>query len=132
MNLYDAYMTARDRASAPVVEETVAVFSPAPSVAPRTQPAPQPQRPQPQRPQPAPQPQRPQPPRPPMSEPEGCGCDGGMGNACGGGACRCMPSLAMVYAKPQRFHEMYEAAEGHARGTIFRELDMPFTGGGRR
>lgn len=111
MNLYDAYMTARDRASAPVAEEVLAVFSPAPTAAPR-----------------APSP------RPPMGEPEGCGCDGGNGRgSCGhDGACGCMPSLAMVYAKPHGFHTLYEGNEGLARGTIFRELDMPFTGGGRK
>ncbi len=117
MNLYDAYMTARDRASAPEVAEAMAVFSPAPPAARR------------------PEPPRPPMPRPPMGEPEGpgCGCESPGGNTpCGGPACRCMPSLAMVYAKPQQFHEMYGEAEGLSRGTIFRELDMPFEGGGRR
>lgn len=106
MNLYDAYMTARDRASVSEPSEALPTLSPV-----------------------RPEPRRPEPPRPPMDG--GCGCEEMPGGPCGGPACRCMPSLAMVYAKPQSFHEMYEAAEGLARGTIFRELDMPLKGGHR-
>ena len=37
-------------------------------------------------------------------------------------------SLAMVYSPAQRFDELYEPAEALCRGTLFRCLDMPFTG----
>ena len=37
-------------------------------------------------------------------------------------------SLAMVYSPIQRFEELYEPAEALCRGTLFRCLDMPFTG----
>ena len=35
------------------------------------------------------------------------------------------PSLAMVYIPQQRFRDLYDI--GLCRGTIFRELDKPFT-----
>ena len=39
-----------------------------------------------------------------------------------------MPSLAMVYAPKQTFTDLYEPEEALARGTLFRELDLPFHG----
>lgn len=38
--------------------------------------------------------------------------------------------LAMVYAPVQCFGELYEPDEGLSQGTIFRQLDLPFTGKG--
>ena len=40
------------------------------------------------------------------------------------------PTLAMVYIPNQEFRELYDAEIGLHRGTIFRELDKPFVGGG--
>ena len=37
--------------------------------------------------------------------------------------------LAMVYSPAQEWRELYESAEGHKRGTIFKELEFPFLGG---
>ena len=37
--------------------------------------------------------------------------------------------LAMVYAPVQEWRELYDNETGHARGTIFKELDFPFWGG---
>lgn len=37
------------------------------------------------------------------------------------------PSLAMVYIPMQKFREIYDYDVGLSRGTIFRELDKPFT-----
>lgn len=37
--------------------------------------------------------------------------------------------LAMAYVPPQKWQELYEPAEGFTRGTIFRQLDLPFKGG---
>ena len=37
------------------------------------------------------------------------------------------PSLAMVYIPQQRFRELYDHDIALSRGTIFRELDKPFT-----
>lgn len=37
--------------------------------------------------------------------------------------------LAMAYVPAQRWQDLYEAAEGLPRGTIFRQLDLPFKGG---
>ena len=37
--------------------------------------------------------------------------------------------LAMVYAPVQEWRELYDNEAGHARGTIFKELDFPFLGG---
>ena len=58
------------------------------------------------------------------------------------GRCRCMGeslpenalsgfSLAMVYSPYQVFQSIYEPQEGLSRGTIFAELDKPFTADGR-
>ena len=38
------------------------------------------------------------------------------------------PSLAIVYPPRQRWRNLYEIDVGFSRGTIFRELDMPFCG----
>ena len=43
-----------------------------------------------------------------------------------------MPSLAMVYAKLQPFTRTYAPEEALARGTLFADLDLPFTAGGRK
>ena len=40
-------------------------------------------------------------------------------------------SLAMVYSPYQHFRLLYEPEQGLSRGTIFKELDMPFEGDGR-
>jgi hypothetical protein len=37
--------------------------------------------------------------------------------------------LAMVYSPAQEWRELYDNETGHARGTIFRELEFPFLGG---
>lgn len=37
--------------------------------------------------------------------------------------------LAMAYVPTQKFTHLYSAAEGYHRGTIFKELDLPFKGG---
>lgn len=37
--------------------------------------------------------------------------------------------LAMAYVPMQQFDDMYDPAEGHAVGTLFRALDKPFRGG---
>lgn len=105
MNLYDAYMTPRDRASCPLDEVLAVAARPRP-----TPPPPQ-------------QPPQPMPPAPPAT-----------GAACGNGGPGCdhYPSLAMVYAPTQCFRNMYEPAEGLSRGTIFAELDKPLGKGGRR
>lgn len=39
-------------------------------------------------------------------------------------------SLAMAYVPWQNWHDIYDAAKGLQRGTIFEELDMPFLGKG--
>ena len=39
-------------------------------------------------------------------------------------------SLAMVYAPVQHFHKLYDPQTGLGRGTVFRELDLPFRGDG--
>ncbi len=36
------------------------------------------------------------------------------------------PSLAMVYAPRQSFKELYDIGTALKRGTLFRELDLPF------
>ena len=38
--------------------------------------------------------------------------------------------LAMAYVPWQKWCEIYDVCEGFRRGTIFRELDMPFKGKG--
>lgn len=37
------------------------------------------------------------------------------------------PSLAMVYPPIQQFRLLYDSSTALSRGTIFRELDKPFT-----
>ena len=37
--------------------------------------------------------------------------------------------LAMVYSPVQEWRELYDNETGHARGTIFGELEFPFLGG---
>lgn len=39
-------------------------------------------------------------------------------------------SLAMAYVPWQMWRDIYEADKGFHRGTIFQELDMPYTGKG--
>lgn len=39
--------------------------------------------------------------------------------------------LAMGYVPVQQWQELYEPEEGFPRGTIFRQLDLPFEGGNR-
>ena len=41
-------------------------------------------------------------------------------------------SLAMVYSPEQAFENLYESDEGLSHGTIFKALDMPFLGDGRK
>ena len=107
MNLYDAYMSPRDRATC--APEDLAVLAEVTSEARSGLP-----------------PMRPAPtPTPPT---DGCGCNGG----CGGGACgENYPSLAMVYAPKQCFRMLYEPERALARGTLFAELDKPLEGGRR-
>ncbi|MBQ6818354.1 MAG: spore coat associated protein CotJA [Clostridia bacterium] len=40
--------------------------------------------------------------------------------------------LAMGYVPVQVWRELYEPSEGFPRGTIFKELDLPFKGGAER
>lgn len=40
--------------------------------------------------------------------------------------------LAMAYVPGQTWRDLYEAEEGLSRGTIFRQLDLPFEGGRRQ
>ncbi|MBQ8403624.1 MAG: spore coat associated protein CotJA [Clostridia bacterium] len=40
-------------------------------------------------------------------------------------------SLAMVYSPCQQFEKLYEPMEALRCGTLFSELNMPFTGRGR-
>jgi hypothetical protein len=42
--------------------------------------------------------------------------------------CEARP-VAMVYAPVQEWRDLYDNEAGHARGTIFKELDFPFLGG---
>lgn len=39
-------------------------------------------------------------------------------------------SLAMAYVPWQMWRDIYDAEKGFHRGTIFQELDMPYTGKG--
>lgn len=41
-----------------------------------------------------------------------------------------MPSLAMSYVPWQQWGNLYQADEGYHQGTIFKDLNMPFTGKG--
>lgn len=64
---------------------------------------------------------------------DGCGCDstpGEIGNSyhCGENGVEGR-SLAMVYAPVQAWHNAYDPQTALRRGTLFRELDMPFYGG---
>lgn len=64
----------------------------------------------------------------------GCGCVGESGGVIGNGY-PCGEngvegrSLAMVYAPLQSWRNVYDPATALRRGTLFRELDLPFTGG---
>lgn len=40
--------------------------------------------------------------------------------------------LAMAYVPMQRFVNLFSADEGYDKGTIFKDLDLPFLGGRRR
>ena len=40
--------------------------------------------------------------------------------------------LAMAYVPTQQWRELYEPSNGFPRGTIFKELDLPFKGGADR
>ena len=40
--------------------------------------------------------------------------------------------LAMAYVPTQEWQDLYEPEEGLPRGTIFRQLDLPFEGGAMR
>ena len=65
-----------------------------------------------------------------------CGCEGGQGNSVGNGY-PCGEngvegrSLAMVYAPLQAWRDVYDPGTALHRGTLFRELDMPFVAGGK-
>lgn len=69
----------------------------------------------------------------PMSPP-GCGRPDRMRERNGGryfqkeGQCLNELPLAMAYVPLQRWQDIYQADEGFQRGTIFQELDLPFTG----
>lgn len=39
-----------------------------------------------------------------------------------------VPALAMAYVPSQPWEELYESEEALQRGTIFRQLDLPFEG----
>ena len=43
-----------------------------------------------------------------------------------------VPGLAMAYVPSQRWEALYEPEQGLHRGTIFRQLDLPFEGGAAR
>lgn len=54
----------------------------------------------------------------------GCGC----GAICTQDAeVSVYPSLAMMYPPIQKFRLLYDSSAALSRGTIFRELDKPFT-----
>ncbi len=38
--------------------------------------------------------------------------------------------LAMAYVPMQKFRDLYDAAEALKRGTLFKELDLPYVGKG--
>lgn len=40
--------------------------------------------------------------------------------------------LAMAYVPVQQWQDLYEPEEALCRGTIFRQLDLPFEGGGHK
>lgn len=66
----------------------------------------------------------------------GCGCEGGQDNSvgntypCGENGVEGR-SLAMVYAPVQAWRNAYDPGTALHRGTLFRELDLPFMGGGK-
>ncbi len=67
----------------------------------------------------------------------GCGCScGNNGNGMNGNGDDTVSwglygyPLAMVYAPVQCFGELYEPDKGLSQGTIFRQLNLPFTGKG--
>ncbi len=47
-------------------------------------------------------------------------------------SCSSEPSLAMVYSPYQHFQNIYNPYEALCHGTLFRELDKPWKGGGCR
>ncbi|MBQ2747407.1 MAG: spore coat associated protein CotJA [Firmicutes bacterium] len=51
-----------------------------------------------------------------------------------GNLCSCLENLplAMAYVPMQSWNDVYDMAEGFYAGTIFAELNLPFTGGKRR
>ena len=69
--------------------------------------------------------------------PDGCACNlregapdrdfGYVPTACGTNAVKGRP-LAMVYAEKQNFSELYDVKEALKRGTLFKQLDLPFMG----
>ena len=65
-----------------------------------------------------------------------CGCEGGQSNTignsypCGENGVEGR-SLAMVYAPLQAWRNAYDPGTALHRGTLFRELDMPFMPGGK-
>lgn len=59
--------------------------------------------------------------------PSGGCCRGDLASACGG-----VPSLAMVYSPRQSFRDIYSPLEALRQGTLFKELDKPWKGGGRK
>ncbi len=63
-----------------------------------------------------------------MQQNGNCGCQ--VGAVCTQDVnVKAYPSLAMVYVPQQVFRQIYDLSVGFSRGTIFRELDKPFTGG---
>ena len=67
--------------------------------------------------------------RRPMNNGGGCGCcEGGGGGDRSALDCLAGMSLAMVYSPCQEFENLYGHADGIKHGTIFRDLDKPFTG----
>ena len=65
----------------------------------------------------------------------GCGCGGNNQNSGDRRPNTCGElrgcALSMVYSPFQTFDDIYDAAEGLSRGTIFKMLDMPLVGNGR-
>ena len=66
----------------------------------------------------------------------GCGMENGSDNMCVSGACGCPTGslgltdrpLGMVYAPCQKFTALYDPEVAISRGTLFKELDLPFEG----
>ena len=61
-----------------------------------------------------------------------CGCHAGTGHSsCNHGEWGLTGyPLAMVYSSCQAFGELYDAQKALKRGTLFKELDLPFEGEG--